>query len=158
MITPDFLAIIASKDEVLAGDTEGVISSLRTLIASPEAALNWKERVDFAVDGYNNTQWELFEITEVRDFVAKVDDEFPYWLFFLSKYALGLQCVAYCFLPPFLKPDAQAEIFPERLDDLLSRRWFPAMNQVCNWVGMSEFEIDSMTSRAIKYLVTGPIR
>lgn len=158
MGNPDFVAIVASKEEVLAGDTSGVLSALRALIASPEAALRWKEKVDFAIDGYNDFQWELFQIPEVRKFIAAVDDEFPFWLFSLSKQALGLQCVAYCFLPPFLKPEARAQIFPERLDDLLSRRWFPAMNKVCDWVGLSESEIAEMSDRSVQYLLTGPLK
>ena len=156
MVNPDFVTIVASKTEVLAGDTRGVLGAFRALIASAETALAWRERVDFAIDGYNGTQWELFEIEEVRDFVAKLDEQFPFWLFFLSKRELGLQCVAYCFLPPFLKPEARAHIFPERLDELLSRRWFPAMNQICDWVGMSESENEALTNRSMKYLLTGP--
>lgn len=158
MSNPDFVTIVASKEEVLAGDTSGVLTALRTLIASPESALHWKEKVDFAVDGYSDVQGELFEIPEIRDFIAAVDDKFPFWLFFLSKRALGLQCIAYCFLPPFLKPEARARIFPERLDDLLSRRWFPAMNQVCDWVGLSESEIERMSDRSVEYLLTGPLK
>lgn len=158
MADPDFVTIVASKEEVLSGNTESVLAAFRSLISSPETALMWREKVDFAIDGYNDVQWELFEIEQVRDFVARIDEQFPFWLFFLSKRDLGLQCVAYCFLPPFLKPDARARIFPERLDDLLSRRWFPAMNQICDWVGLSEHEIEAMSDRSVKYLLTGPIR
>jgi hypothetical protein len=158
MSNPDFATIVASKEEILSGDTSGVLTALRALIVSPESALRWKEKVDFAIDGYNDVQWELFEIPEVREFIAALDDEFPFWLFFLSKHDLGLQCIAYCFLPPFLKPEARAQIFPERLDDLLSRRWFPAMNQVCDWVGLSESEIEKMSDRAVGYLLTGPLK
>lgn len=158
MSKPDFITIIATKREILAGDTTSVLTALRALISTPESALHWKEKVDFAVDGYNEVQWELFEIPEVREFIAALDEEFPFWLFFLSKHALGLQFIAYCFLPPFLNPDARTKIFPERLDDLLSRRWFPAMNQVCDWVGLSEFEIESMSDRSVEYLLSGPIK
>ena len=156
MSNSDFITIVASKDQVLSGNTSEVLATLRALIASPEVAYQGKEKVDFAIDGYNDAQPELFDIPEVREFIAAIDDEFPYWLFFLSKHALGLQFVAYCFLPPFLNPEAQARIFPEKLDDLLSRRWFPAMNQVCEWVGLSESDVEEMSNRSVKYLLTGP--
>jgi len=155
MTEPDFVTIVASKSEVLSGDTQSVLGAFRALIATPATALKWRERVDFAIDGYNDTQWELFEIQEVREFIAKLDQDFPFWLFFLSKRDLGLQCIAYCFLPPFLKPEARARIFPERLDALLTRRWFPAMNQICDWVGMTEAENETMTNRAVEYLLSG---
>ena len=153
---PDFTTIVASKAEILSGDTQGVIDALSALITSPDTALHWCERVDFAIDGYNDTRWELFEMDEVRDFITKVDNSFPYWLYFLSKQTLGLHCIIYCFLPPFLKPEARANIFPDLLNDLLSRRWFPAMNEVCDWVGMTESENKIMTNRVAKYLRTGP--
>jgi hypothetical protein len=158
MTEPDFVTIIASKAEVLSGDTQSILGALRALIATQATALKWRERVDFVIDGYNDTQWELFEIQEVREFIAKLDEEFPFWLFFLSKRDLGLQCIAYCFLPPFLTPEARARIFPERLDDLLTRRWFPAMNQISDWVGMTEAENEAMTNRAVEYLLSGPIK
>lgn len=158
MIEADHLVVVASKAEVLSGDTTGTLGALRTLLRSPQAAEAWRERVDFAIDGYNDTKWELFEILEVREFVEKLDSEFPFWLFFLSKHDLGLQCITLCFLPPFLTPKAQQRVFPEQLDDLLSRRWFPAMNRVCEWVGMPEREIEAMSNRALTYLLNGPIR
>lgn len=89
--------------------------------------------------------------------MTKLDDQFPFWLFFLSKSGTGLQCIAYCFLPPFLTPVGKAEIFPERLNDLLTQRWFPAMNQICDWVGFSEDEIEALTDRSVDYLLSGPI-
>ncbi len=33
----DFVNIIVSKDEILSGNTSGVLNALRSLIASPEA-------------------------------------------------------------------------------------------------------------------------
>jgi hypothetical protein len=32
------------------------------------------------------------------------------------------------------------------------KRWLPAMNQTCAWVGMSDTEIDAMTDRVVDYL------
>lgn len=157
MGSPNFFKVVISKQEVLSCNTNKASSTLRAFLASPDTALHWREKVDFAIDGYNDVQWELFELPEVRDFVVKLDSEFPFWLFFLSKYTTGLQCIAYCYLPPFLKKEARAQMFPERLDALLSDRWFPAMNHVCEWVGMSEEEIEKMSERAVKYLLAGPL-
>ena len=99
---------------------------------------------------------ELFEIPEVREFVYALDEQFPYWLFFLDKSALGLQCLAHCFLPPFLTAEARQRIHREQLAELLSKRWFPAMNQVCEWVGFSEAQIETLTNRSVDYLFNGP--
>jgi hypothetical protein len=156
-MSPDFVTIVVTRQEIQAGNKTNVLESLKTLISSPETARKWFERVDIAIDGYNETREELFEIVEVRNFVQELDDEFPFWLFFLSKRDTGLQCIAYCFLPPFLTQAAKTEIFPQQLDSLLSKRWFPAMNQLCDWVGMQEDDIEMLSDRSVQYLLGGPI-
>ena len=93
----------------------------------------------------------------MREFVYALDEHFPYWLFFLDKKALGLQCLAYCFLPPFLTREAKQRILPERLNDLLTKRWFPAMNQMCEAVGFSEEQIEALSDRSVQYLLGGPV-
>lgn len=152
---PDLLYVVVSKQDILSGNTLSTIDVLKTLTRSPEDALRWRERVDIVFDGYNDTQWELFEIPEVRNFVYQLDEVFPFWLFFLSKARFGLQCIMLCFLPPFLKPEAKTTIFPEKIDRLLEDRWLPAMNHVCEFVGMSEEEIERMTDRVIEYIRAG---
>lgn len=149
--------IVVSRDEIKANDVSSVLEALRALITSPEIARTYFQRVDIAVHGYNGTWEELFEIPEVRNFVFELDNEFPYWLFFLDKSALGLQFIAYSFLPPFLTDEAKKVIYPERLDALLTRRWFPAMNQICDWVGFTEQQIEALTSRSVEYFLRGPI-
>lgn len=149
--------IVITREEVEAVDISSAIEVLKTLIESPERALNFFEVVDIAFHGYNETAEELFEIPAVRNYVFELDDKFPYWLYFLTKTGTGLQCIAYCFLPPFLTPQARAQVFPERLNDLLTRRWFPAMNEVCEWTGFTEQEIESLTDRSVEYLLGGPL-
>jgi len=147
--------IVVSRSEVEARDPSTVLDALCALIASPDAARQYCESVDIAFHGYDAVREELFEIPEVREFVYALDEQFPYWLFFLDKSALGLQCLAHCFLPPFLTAEARKRIHPERLAELLSKRWFPAMNQICEWVGLSEEQIEQLTNRSMDYLFGG---
>jgi hypothetical protein len=117
----------------------------------------YQERVDIGFDGYNEDPRELGEISEVREYVNKLDEKFPFWLFFLSKHFLGLQCIIYCFLPPFLTDSGRAQIHPERLKDLMLRRWLPAMNHVAAYAGLGEVELRRLTDSAIQYARTGPL-
>lgn len=149
--------ITISRSEVEAQDTSSVLEALRALFASPDVALQYFESVDIAFHGYNGTREELFEMQTVREFVYALDEQFPFWLFFLDKSALGLQCIAYCFLPPFLTTEAKQRIYPERLNELLTKRWFPAMNQICTWVGFSEEQIKILTDQSVDYLLDGPM-
>jgi hypothetical protein len=118
-------------------------------------AKTFEERANVVFHGYDDVTAELFEMSSVRSFVAKLDEQFPYWLYFLSKHHLGLQCIMLCFPPPSLTEKARAELFPERIGDLLTRRWFPAMNHVCAFAGCSEQDIHRLTDRAIAYISNG---
>ena len=88
--TPFSPVIVVSREEIQSQDTSSVLLALQSLITSPERASQWFEQIDIAFDGFNETTLELFEIDSVREFVTKLDDEFPFWLFFLSKSGTGL--------------------------------------------------------------------
>jgi len=149
--------IVVAREDVEAQDTSSTLQALSALLQSPEKGRSLFEQVDIAFHGYNETSEELFEIESVREFVHALDEQFPYWLYFLSKTGTGLQCIAHCFLPPFLTPAAKAEHFPQCLNALLTKRWFPAMNQVCEWTAFSEDQIELLTDRSVEYLLKGPL-
>jgi hypothetical protein len=152
----DPVIIVVSREEVEAVETSSAMTVLRSCLESTERALSFFERLDVAFHGYNDDSRELCEIQAVRDYVHALDHQFPYWLFFLTKEGLGLQCIMYCLMPPYLSEDGRRTILPRRLDELLSKRWFPAMNQLCLAVGFSERQIEDLTNRTIDYFVNGP--
>ena len=149
------LMLVISREEVESQNLTNAVSTLKSLLETPEKAKLYKENVDLAFFGYDDDTRELLEIPEVRDFAFKLDDQFPFWLFFLTKFGSGLQCLFFCMMPPFLTKEAQARIYPERLSQLLMNRWFPAMNQICEYVGMSEKEVEPLTERGVSYFTEG---
>jgi hypothetical protein len=146
---------VISRQQVESLDTADALRFLNGLLATPEVARSYMERVDILFHGYDEIRWELFEIPEVRNYVYQLDEKFPYWLFFLSKQHLGLQAIMHCFLPPFLTEEAKLKIHPEELQDLLLKRWFPAMNHVCAFAGISEEQNRLLSDRAIAYFTKG---
>ena len=78
------------------------------------------------------------KIPEIREYVRLLDEKFPYWLFFLTKNGLGLQAITFCMMSPYLTEQARREILPQQLAQLLSNRWFPAMNHMCIATGFSK--------------------
>lgn len=150
------IGVIISRAEVENQDIQPAMSVLRRLIESPQSARNYMEEVTIAFDGYNNIGTELFEIPEVRNYVYRLDQQFPYWFYFLSKYYSALQCIMLCFVPPYLTEAAQHEIFPQRLGELLSIRWIPAMNRIYVYAGLTEKEIEELTNRMELYIADGP--
>lgn len=154
----DPLFVVVSKEEVDALDIAPALSTLKRLISSPAVARANMEMVDISFFGYDNRREELFEIPSVREYVHLLDEEFPFWLFFLSKHFLGLQCLTLCFLLPFLTDEGKTKRHPQQLQELLLKRWFPAMNQVSTFAGLSEEEIEGVTNRAMDYFTRGPRR
>lgn len=151
----DSMAVVIARKDVEASDVTRTLAVLNRLLESQETARRYCERVDIGVHGYDADARELWEILELRDFVNALDGKFPYWLFFLSKHGLGLQCLLLCLLPPFLTPEAKARVFPERIGDLLERRWFPAMNHVCEFANMDRRTVEQLTNHAVAYVLNG---
>jgi hypothetical protein len=151
----DPLVIVVSRAEVESHDTSVAMSVLNQLCTSPQVARGHLERVDIAFHGYDHQADELFEIPAVRQYVQELDNQFPYWLYFLSKRHLGLQCLLHCFLPPFLKEEARNRIFPERINQLLTQRWYPAMAQMCQLTGLSDEQVELLVDRALQYITEG---
>lgn len=152
------LSLVISREEVESQNITSALSVLNSLLETPEKASAYKESVDISFYGYDEDSRELFEIPEVRNFVFQLDDKFPFWLFFLSKFGLGLQCLFFSMMPPFLTAEAKARIIPERMAQLLESRWFPAMNHIAQYVGLPEIEIERLTERGISYLTEGRFR
>ncbi|MDP2653097.1 MAG: hypothetical protein Q8Q08_03590 [Candidatus Omnitrophota bacterium] len=154
----DQTIIVVSRQDVEAKDIGPILPILKRFLESPEVARFYMEKVDIAFDGYNNFKEELHEIPEVRNYVHMLDEQFPFWLFFLSKYMLGLQCIAHCFLSPYLTEEAQTSTHPEELGKLLINRWVPALNHVAQYAGLSDQETDELLNRAIKYFKEGQFK
>lgn len=152
----DPIRIVVARADVEAGNVTSTLEVLRQLTRSVETIRAWKGKVDIAFHGYDHDRRELFEIPAVRVFVSTLDAEFPYWLFFLTKYGTGLHALAFCFLPPFLTDEAQAEIWPERLGQLLEGRWIPALAHIATAAGYSDAELASMVGEAAHYFAEGP--
>ena len=146
------LNITISKESVLNNDFTEPMSILRQLISSKSVIEYFRERVDISFDGYDNAREELYEITEVRNYVSGLDNLFPYWLYFLTKNGGGLLVIIKCFLLPFLKPEAEQKINGKKLQDYLENRGFLAMNHLCELANISEEENIEMTNRLLNYL------
>jgi hypothetical protein len=70
------------------------LKSLGAVAASRERVLRFRGRVDFSIDGYSADPRELYEIREVREYVAALDASFPYWFWFLDPGTSSLLIIA----------------------------------------------------------------
>jgi hypothetical protein len=107
---PLFVAI--SGEEVRAGQTGGTLKVLERLYETPSAAWQTAERLHLSFSGYDDTSTELADIDEVREYVRRLDERFPFWLYFCSKDSAGLTVITRCLLPPSLTPAGRRRVFP----------------------------------------------
>jgi hypothetical protein len=150
--------IVISREEVERKDISGPLETLKKLVATPEKIREFKARVDVSFSGYDHTREELFEIPEVRIFVYELNEKFPFWLYILSRDFMGLQCLAYCFLLPYLTEKARLETHPKQLADLLEQCWGPALDKICAAAGQTEDEADALLESALVYFRSGPTK
>ena len=151
-----FMFVGISRQEVESGDIS-VLSALLRLL-DKDAAILYREMVDIAVFGYDDDPRELYEVPEVRHFVRKLDDEFPYWCYFLSTRGNGLLFILYSLCSPNLPPETRDQIWRKEIMEYLIKRGLPAMNRICEVTGCSEAEIMQLTNGVTNYIISGPDR
>lgn len=152
----DLIFFVIPREDVEMLNIKNTLSWLNTFMETPEKAKEFKEKLSISFSGYDSDRRELYEILEVRDFVQTLDDKFPFWLFFLSKETSSLQCIIMCHLLPFLTVEARNETHTKQLSDLLLERWFPAMNDVSEFSGLDDYEIEELTEKTFEYILNGP--
>jgi hypothetical protein len=111
-----------------------------------------KEKVDISIFGYDDDPRELFEIPEVREWVQKLDEAFPYWFYFLSKEFPGLNFIAFALCEYHRLSSGGFEIESRNLAKFLISH-FPAMNEICESLGFSVEKIRELTDNVIFYFL-----
>jgi hypothetical protein len=152
----DPFVVIVSRVDVEAGQIASTVGVLRSLLESPGHARQYRRRVDIWFHGYDDDRRELWEILEVRHFVAALDEAFPYWFFFLTLEGTGLQALLYCHLPPHMTEEGRRIEWPKRAAELIERRWGPALNEIADWAGLEDSVADALFEEACQYCAEGP--
>lgn len=149
----DPLVVVVSRQDVERGDIGPTLGVLARLLESVEVVRANEDAVEIAFHGYDDHPWELHDIEAVRTFVHKLDEKFPYWLYFLTKEGTGLTAIAWCFVPPFLTEEGRRTVGTERIKDLLERRWTPMLGIVCKQLGLTERETEQRFANAAHYFI-----
>ena len=151
----DFVVLDFDRGDIEAGDTSDVMAVLKQLLER-DAATKFCERVDLCCTGYDSDSRELWEIPEVRAFVHRLDQQFPYWCYFLSRKGEGLLWLTYCLYPLALSQDEKQRLWLPAIGKYVEDRGIPQMTAICRYVGCSDQEAVRLTSGAANYLVNKP--
>lgn len=146
----DFLSILVSRQEIELQEFDKILAVLNGLIKDNEIIKKFYDRVDIGVDWYNDDKRELWEIPEVKQFFRILDNQWPYWFFFLTKLGSGLKMITFCCIETTKKNETELWIDPPTMENFLYRH-FIAMNEVCDRIGMSEDENKDLTNKVFSY-------
>ena len=79
------LVLYLSREEVESGNVASALERLHIIADTRESAMRYRESLVFIVCGYDEDPRELAEIPQVRAFFARLVQEWPHWLWFLSR-------------------------------------------------------------------------
>jgi len=145
----DALVIHASRAEIESGDIQPALTMLEKLL-SPEVARRTRGRLIFGVYGYDDDPRELYQISEVRAWMHKLDRAFPYWFYFMDTGPHStLPFVAFS-LCRIEKVPGGSIIPPDELARFMAAH-FMAMNQLAAKFGDAKEDTDARSREIGKF-------
>lgn len=148
------LQIIVPRHDVEANNLENWLPVLYSLL-TPQTARRFQDEVSFLIDAYNDDPRELYVVPQVRAFMHTLDQQFPYWFFFLPKHMGNLKFItlALCDLETIVRGGAVAE--QNSFEHFLE--FHNAMlHQIARYAGFNHSEIAAMQDCVSAYYFEEP--
>ncbi len=146
----DTLLLVVAREDIESQELSGPLAVLNRLRVTKSLMRDSQDKVDLSVFGYDNDPRELWEILEVRAWMRMLDEEFPYWFFFLSKHLPGLAFITFALCEFQKRADGKFVLDKQSLANFI-RRHFVAMNEICESLGFSEDKIRSLSDAVFSY-------
>ena len=140
--------LIVRRAQVETGEAAQPLRWLRSLSSDPRAARAFMGRVRVIVEGYDDDPRELFEIPQVRAFVATLDDAWPYWFFFLSQDD-SIKLIESCLCETIEVVPGVASFDFEQLERYLARH-FTAFHRLCEAVNLPPETAEAVSEEIIR--------
>lgn len=89
----------ASRAEIEAADPSMTVASLYELL-SPMQCQRLRRKLVFLINGYDEAPLDLWELPEVLSWIWEVDQQWPFWFYFmnLGKHS-SMSMVTFCLCP-----------------------------------------------------------
>ncbi len=82
---PATLILEISRTEIESLNYTSSLERLMVMAETRESTLHYRESLLLMITGYDNDRRELAEIPQVRQFMSRLTEEWPHWLWFLSR-------------------------------------------------------------------------
>lgn len=80
----DFLVLLITREEVEAGHVGRCVSDLLTLSTDQALVARFVHGVSFSVLGYEDDPRHLYAVPEFKVFLQALNQQWPYWIHFLT--------------------------------------------------------------------------
>jgi hypothetical protein len=147
----ELVVLMFSRREVEASDPGPAVARLNTLFNSREAIWRYRGQVALVVDGYDDDPRELVDVSEVRTFLARFTQAWPYWAYYFNQVDDSIKLLAACLCARRLLGAGHLEIDPDKLGVFLADG-FAAMNTVFDEHGFPESELQNITEGVIEVI------
>jgi hypothetical protein len=75
------------------------LSPLMAILKDRDAVIRRRQNVNVCFEGYNSDPRELYQIPEVRTFFSILDQQFPYWFYFINPASVFFEILMPCLCP-----------------------------------------------------------
>jgi hypothetical protein len=149
----DSLSVIIDRNDIENSNVEPTFAVLKRLLQDRQTVEGFRGRLDIGFHGYDDDSRELYEIEEVRRFIAELDKKFPFWLYFLDLYSGTLALIHLCLCRYWKRADGMLV-----LDERDRERFFEEHYVAVNWLfvtyGMDEKNNEALTMQVSAYFET----
>lgn len=149
----DALGLVVSRCDVELLNVKPTLSTLRSVLADAPTVRLFQGKVDISFEGWDDDPREIYKIPEIRTFLHLLDEEFPYWFYFLSTKFETLRMVAFCLCHASRAGVGMAQVEPSALQAFLVTH-FNSMNQLFGRYGLDE-RINEEISQCLLGYFTG---
>ena len=96
--TVDKIVLFIPKKVIEANDYSFVLNIFDDVLKDPELIRKFKNQVTIGFDGYDDDPKEVFEISQIRNYIQHLTLKFSNWFYFLNlgDHSLGLMMVILC--------------------------------------------------------------
>jgi hypothetical protein len=161
MFVADYIAYFVDKSEVESLDVTHLREFFDRIIVTKELCYHCKNKVEIAFSGYDDDPRELFEIEEIRKYIALADPIIPELFFFirtdeptstLRMFVASLVNVALPFGKNLTSERMiKIEFDPKELKGFLEIH-FIGLNKITEWLGMSIEENKMITYKVMRII------
>lgn len=143
------------KENIEALNLTPALEVFNAMRAGNKTVRDYANKIDVVFDGYEEDSREVYSVPEVRLFVKKLTQKFPFWLHYCTKESEGLKTILFCLMPIITVNVVDGKSYTEIDSTELNKvvlELFGFMNQLYAEWGFSAEENSRTTHAVAAYL------